>query len=210
MELTNTQRISKLLNSLTDKPKFILPYLVSNLQPIRRTALDQGLPWWSFAAIEEADRVFPGKRIFEYGSGGSTLRYARRGSQITAIEDDMLWHSMLSKRLRDEGIANRVSLNYHPFNFFEPESFLDSAYLRALSTSVYDVIIIDGQDVTFKERLTCFRHAEKFMEAGGIILLDDFWRYESLLASHSAKQVQVFESVGPCRIGVTSTALFYY
>jgi hypothetical protein len=48
------------------------------------------------------------------------------------------------------------------------------------------------------------------MKAGCIILVDDFWRYEELLSSHSAQSVQVFESVGPCRIGVTSTAMFFY
>jgi hypothetical protein len=48
------------------------------------------------------------------------------------------------------------------------------------------------------------------MQPGSIILVDDFWRYEELLGSNRAQNVQVFESVGPCRIGVTSTAMFFY
>lgn len=74
----------------------------------------------------------------------------------------------------------------------------------------WDVVIIDGQDKSFRERITCFRQAEPLMKPGSIILVDDFWRYEELLASNCAQSVRVFESVGPCRIGVTSTAMFFY
>ena len=210
MDLPNSRRTSKLVKSLVANPQFILPYLCSNFSPFRRTPLDQGLPWWSYSAISEADKLFPGKRIFEWGTGGSTLRYARMGCQITAIEDDISWLNTLNSHLLNEGLAHRVNIFHHPFNFAEPADFESSSYLRALSDSAYDVIIIDGQDATFRERLTCFRYAEQFMMAGGIILLDDFWRYESLLTSNSAQEVRVFESVGPCRIGVTSTALFHY
>ena len=72
------------------------------------------------------------------------------------------------------------------------------------------MVIIDGQDKTFRERITCFRQAEPLMQPGSIILVDDFWRYGELLSSSRASQVQVFESLGPCRIGVTSTAMFFY
>ena len=40
--------------------------------------------------------------------------------------------------------------------------------------------------------------------------IDDFWRYEKLLKNNKAKRIKFFESLGPCRIGVTSTAFFYY
>ena len=210
MDLSNSRRTTKLVNSLVTKPQLTLSYLFSNFFSIRRTPLDQGLPWWSYSAIREADKLFPGKRIFEWGTGGSTLRYARMGSHITAIEDDIAWLNTLNTHIFNEGLSHRVNIFHHPFNFFESADFPSSSYLRALSEPVYDVIIIDGQDVTFRERLTCFRHAEQFIHPGGIILLDDFWRYESLLTSNLATEVRVFESVGPCRIGVTSTAFFYY
>ena len=72
------------------------------------------------------------------------------------------------------------------------------------------MVIIDRQDKTFRERITFFHHADPLRKPGSIILVDDFWRYEELLTSHSAQSVQVFESVGLCRIGVTSTAMFFY
>lgn len=184
--------------------------MLRNLSSSRHSPLAQNLPWWSFAAIREADRLFPGKRIFEWGSGGSTLRYAQSGAQITAIEDDDAWMAAVQQALQQAGVADHVTIKYVPFNFDQPAQFASSAYCQALSDDNWDVVIIDGQDKTFRERITCFRPAESLMRPGSIILVDDFWRYEELLSSNRARNVQVFESVGPCRIGLTSTAMFFY
>jgi predicted O-methyltransferase YrrM len=184
--------------------------LLSNLSSSRHSPLAQNLPWWSFAAIAEADHLFPGKRIFEWGSGGSTLRYAQMGAQITAVEDDSAWMAAVQTALEKAGGAQRVTMKYIPFDFDQPTHFASSAYCHALSDGSYDVVIIYGQDKTFRERITCFRHAEPLMQPGSIILVDDFWGYEELLGLNRARKVQVFESVGPCRIGVISTAMFFY
>jgi predicted O-methyltransferase YrrM len=210
MNLTNTQRVLKLAGALITQPKYTPPYLLSNLSRTRHFPLSQGVPWWSFAAIDAADRLFPGRRIFEWGSGGSTVRYARKGCQITAIEDDQIWLDAVQTALAAAGVANQATLHHVPFNFDQPHDFASSSYCQALSGSQWDVVIIDGQDKTFRERITCFHHADPLMKPGSIILVDDFWRYEELLTRHSAQTVQVFELVGPCRIGVTSTAMFFY
>lgn len=97
MDLTNSQRVLKLAGALVRQPQYTPSYLLSNLFPSRHSPLAQNLPWWSFAAIREADRLFPGKQIFEWGSGGSTLRYAQKGAQITAIEDDSDWMGAVQK-----------------------------------------------------------------------------------------------------------------
>jgi hypothetical protein len=210
MNLTNGQRILKLAKALILQPKYTPRYLFSNLSASRHSPLAQNLPWWSFAAIESADRLFPGRRIFEWGSGASTLRYALKGCQITAIEDDLAWLDAVQVAVASAGVADQVRLRHIPFNFDHPTDFASSSYCQALSGSQWDLVIIDGQDKTFRERITCFYHADPLMKPDSIILVDDFWRYEELLTSHSAKSVQVFESVGPCRIGVTSTAMFFY
>ncbi len=210
MDLNNTQRVIKLVGALIRQPQYIPSYLLSNLSASRHSPLAQNLPWWSFAAIQEADRLFPGKRIFEWGSGGSTLRYAQKGSQITAIEDDCTWMAAVQTALQKAGVSDRVTMKYIHFDFDRPADFSSSAYCHAISESSWDVVIIDGQDKSFRERISCFLQAEPLMRPGTIILVDDFWRYEELLHSNRAKNVRVFESVGPCRIGVTSTAMFFY
>ena len=206
MNISNHQRILKLIKNLTTNPDLLVPYFKTSILS-RKYPIEYPYPWWAFRAIERADEVLQNKRIFEYGTGGSTVRYAKVAKAITSVEDDKKWLEMVSNHVKQ---SSNVTLRYEPFNFKAPEGFQNSSYLHAVDSGIWDVVIIDGQDWTFKERLTCFHHAEPKMQPGGIIIVDDFWRYEELLANNQAKQIEVFESVGPCRIGVTSTAFFYY
>jgi hypothetical protein len=52
--------------------------------------------------------------------------------------------------------------------------------------------------------------AEKSIKKGGIIILDDSWRYDQVRSRNSAKKHVVLKSTGPCRYGVTSTDIFFY
>ena len=60
----------KNLNSI----KFYFQYCLSNNSP-----LESELPWIAFDAIKYLDkRILPGDQVFEYGSGGSTLYFAKK------------------------------------------------------------------------------------------------------------------------------------
>jgi predicted O-methyltransferase YrrM len=210
MDISNSARVRKLASNLAAHPDLVLPYLRHSLLT-RQRPIDKDMPWWSFAAIKRADELLPGKRVFEFGTGGSTLRYAKVAKSIVAVEDDAFWGEIVQRKLAAAGITN-VDIRLCPFDFDQPQGFPESAYLRAFDPTVdYDVVVIDGQDKTFRERIACFRHVEPAVaRTGGIIIVDDWWRYTELLDSNLAKRVEVCESVGPCRIGVTSTAFFFY
>ena len=211
MELSNYQRVQKLLFSLIRKPHHLPGYIRYSLLG-RQLPIDYELPWWAFDAIQHADRVLAGRNIFEYGTGGSTIRFAKIAKRICCVEDDAEWGKLVLDRVQAQCLSN-VMLNICPFDFRKPVGFEESDYLNELTVhqdATFDVIIIDGQDWTFQERLTCFRFVEPQIPEGGLIIVDDFWRYETLLKENRAKEVRVFESVGPCRIGVTSTAFFQY
>lgn len=208
MNLTPTQRVTKLAKNLATNPDLVIPYLRTSVFS-RKSPIDLGLPWWSFRAIERGDELFRDKRIFEYGTGGSTLRYAGIADYILCVEDHREWLECVAERLATLHLTN-VELLYKPFDFRHPVDFEHSAYVSAVDSGSWDVIIIDGQDWTFNERLSCFRHVEPRVGPGSVVVVDDFWRYEKLLDENHAKQVEVYESVGPARLGVTSTAFFLY
>lgn len=208
MDLTNAQRVKKLIGNLISNPDLVIPYLRMSVFS-RKLPIDIGMPWWSFRAIERADTLLAGKCVFEYGTGGSTLRFAKIAKKVVSVEDHADWMAVVQDRLFKENITN-VEIFLCPFDFKNPVNFESSEYISAVDSSSWDVVIIDGQDWTFKQRLACFRRVEPKMEAGSIIIVDDFWRYEELLKSNRAKSVEVYESVGPSRIGVTSTAFFFY
>src|SRR6185437_3283918 len=63
----------------------ILPYL---LHPLRSN-WDMGLQWWNPRAIRYLGDSLPEKsRVFEWGSGGSTIWLAERCLAVTAIESE--------------------------------------------------------------------------------------------------------------------------
>jgi len=209
MKISNAARISKLMTNLLSNPDLIFPYISKSLFN-KSLPIDDELPWWSFRAIEYADKIFPRKSIFEFGTGGSTIRYASQCKSITSVEDNEEWLKIVEAKVGSENIGN-INLMYHYFGFDDPKDFADSEYLRAYDCSKqYDVVIIDGQDQKFRERIECFKYVEPTIKEGGVIVVDDWWRYVELLDSNRAKSVKVFESVGPCRYGLTSTAFFHY
>jgi hypothetical protein len=208
VNLSNLERVLKLCGSLARYPDLLLPWVRTSVLS-RRLPLSYPYPWWSFKAIEAADLLIPGKSVFEYGTGGSTIRFARCAARMRSVEDDLGWLRLVETELRRNGIGN-VELLHRPFDFRQPVGFEESAYLKAIGDEPWDVVIIDGQDWTFNERITCFEYAEPRMRQGGVLILDDYWRYTKLGRRSRATRVEIFESVGPCRIGVTNTAFFYY
>ena len=207
MNLTNGQRVKKLAFNLCRNPDLILPWLRQSLF-YKGLPVDLNLPWWSYRAIEAADKIVPGRKIFEYGTGGSTTRYSAVAQSVTSVEDNDKWLELVRDRLSRKGLD--AHLIHHPFDFSGDEDFSESSFLKCIDTVDWDMLIIDGQDNDLRHRMTCFRYAEPSARPGSIIIVDDFWRYEDLLQETRAKKVDVFESVGPCRKGVTSTAFFYY
>jgi Methyltransferase domain len=208
MNLTNPQRILKLATTLMRQPLYLPDYCRYHLYR-GKLPVDLGLPWWSFGAIEAVREWCSGSvEAFEYGSGGSTVFLSRLCQSVTAVEDDAEWLARMRAEI-DRAELRNVTLHLAPFDFLKPVAFEESSYLHALDRT-YDLIVVDGQDWTYDVRPACFRRAEQFIRPGGVIVVDDSWRYGQLRTASRARDVKTFEGVGPCRVGVTSTDLYYY
>src|SRR5688572_9711262 len=65
-----------------------------------RYLLNHAAPWITFDAIDFLKaRARPDMRVFEFGSGGSTLFWASLGAQVTSIEHNPAWYEILKPRL---------------------------------------------------------------------------------------------------------------
>lgn len=201
-------KIARVVSNLVVHPNYIprtfRHNVVNGVSP-----LDLEVPWFSYAANDFlSDWLKPHMKAFEYGSGGSTLFLSKRVQSVQSVEDNPKWYELVSKRVQEKHIAN-VSIEFHQFDFKNPYGFEHSDYLNALNEEK-DVIFIDGSEEWNLVRPICFKHAEKFVRPGGIIVVDDSWRYPELHKENKAKSFKVFKSVGPCRPGVTSTDVFFY
>ncbi len=173
--------------------------------------IDLGVPWFAWGAIDHLDKaIASAANVFEFGSGGSTLFFARRAARVTAVEDHADWAAKVRKRLERDGISN-VDLRPIPFDFVSGSAFEESSYLNSLPTTpTYDLIVVDGQDNQSRYRPVCFARAEKSIKPGGMIVLDDAWRYPDVPRMARANQRLIFRGVGPCRPGVTQTDIYCY
>ena len=209
MHGTVSRKIARVVGDLIRHPQYIPRCLQHNLIN-GKSPLDLEIPWFSYSAVDFLRNFLRTRMtVFEYGSGGSTLFCARRVRSVVSIEDNSAWFARVSERLEREGI-NNVSLELVPFDFKQPDGFEASGYFRAIERGKFDVIIIDGSEEWTHVRPICFEKAESQVEPGGVIVVDDSWRYPELRQKNRARRHRVFQSVGPCRPGVTSTDVFFY
>ena len=213
MYLSNTKRTFKLIGHLLSNPKNIIPYLGYSVP--KSSPLELALPCWSLSAIRKMDQHLKrDHRVFEWGSGGSTLYLAKRCKELTSIEHAPNWFEQVEKILTKERVTNCL-LRHRQINLESEKEFLASPFAKALQ-STHDVIVIDGEDnfgpeSNWSARESCFRLAEQWVcKNGGLIIVDDSWRYPALRRETNAKQMVIHESIGPCRVGVTSTDFHYY
>ena len=111
--------------------------------------------------------------------------------------------------MREKSIGN-VTIKLYPFDFKNPIAFEKSEYLHGLPDQEFDLIVVDGSEEWIPVRPLCFQLAEERIKPGGIIVLDDSWRYPTLRVRNRARRVETFQSAGPGRPGVSSADVFFY
>lgn len=168
------------------------------------------MPWWSFGATRAvAAFLRPHMEVLEFGSGGSSIFLAARASRVICVEDEEKWACLVREEAARRNLLNLEVLDC-PFDFHHPHDFASSDYLAALGSKHYDVIVVDGKEEAEQVRDICFWKAEEHIKPGGLIVLDDSWRYPQVKARNKALRCLEFKGTGYCRVGVTSTSLFWY
>ena len=163
--------------SATCGPLALLIWFPRWLRSQRRTSLDDEVPWITYEAHRALERLLtPEMRVFEYGSGGSTLYLAPRVAELVSVEHDPDWHAKVQAR-----VGNRSELMLVPSTEEEPGDYASAderdqgrsfrAYAEAIDRfpdGYFDLLLIDG-----RARASCFRHGRAKVRAGGWIVLDN-------------------------------------
>jgi predicted O-methyltransferase YrrM len=145
------------------------------------------IPWWTYGAIdavEEHLRALGGAaRVFEFGSGASTVWLGRRSANVYSVEHDDTFGDVMRRVLVDAQVMDAVNLiEVRPSTSAEPkvrsgrtgEDALDFAeYVNALAKTggLFDVICVDG-----RARVTCALAAVEHLAPDGILVWDDSQR----------------------------------
>lgn len=128
-------------------------------------------PWLTREAIGILERrLTKTMKLFEFGSGASTIWYAKRCLFVDAVEHDPVWSRRVSRAIVDSGIRNACVFLESPDN--EYAAYLASARenleSRGPKFGPYDVVVVDG-----RERVRSVRIAAPNVPPGGLLVLDN-------------------------------------
>lgn len=157
-----------------------------------------GVPWWTYRAIDVVDAWLQNRpqpvRIFEYGSGASTLWLADRADEVTSIEHHAgfagdFGPALLSRSNVNFSLVEPVPAANPAIGSAKPgNKGLDfSAYVHAIDGTVglFDLIVVDG-----RAREACLAVAMPRLAADGLIVFDNSHRrrYKVAIASSGLRE----------------------
>lgn len=173
------------------------------------------VPWWTFDSAEQVTaflKARPDARVFEWGSGASTLWLAARAGSVHSVEHHAGWASELAPRLPDNVTLSVVepAASSHPVvGSAKPgHAGLDFAEYVAAIDAVegdFDVIVIDG-----RAREACLARAVDRLRPDGLIVFDnvDRQRYVDAIDTLGARvEVVMTRGLTPALPYPTRTAL---
>ncbi len=157
------------------------------------------LPWVTYSFIDFIKpRLTKNLSVFEYGSGNSTLFYAKHVQKVVSVEHDEAWYHKIAQ----EKAANAEMI----FTALEK----DGEYSRkaVLLGEKFDIIIVDGRD-----RVNCCKNSVEALTTSGVLVLDDSERdfYQparTFLLEKGFKELP-FTGVSPGLFYNKTTSVFY-
>lgn len=157
-------------------------------------------PWWGRSVIDIVKKyLHKSMRVFEWGSGNSTLFWSQYVKEVVSIEHDRGWYEKMLNV-----VPENVKLNYYELEY-------GGEYSKAIfkEKENFDIILVDGRD-----RVECMRNAVGHLTFHGVLILDDSEREfyktgDDFLKSSGFKKLEI-SSVTYGLPGVeTFTAIYY-
>lgn len=167
-----------------------------------KSAIDQDgnpIAWVTYSFIDFIkDRINKEHDIFEFGSGNSTLFYARLAKSVYSVEHDKEWFEK-SSGIRLPNV-NMIHCDLTPGG--------DYSKSAGITGRKFHMIIVDGRD-----RVNCCKQAIHSLTADGVVVLDDSERAEYAEAHDFFKKngfkYLPFSGIAPGVIISKYTSIFY-
>lgn len=173
------------------------------------------VPWWTFDSAEQVTAFLaerPEARVFEWGSGASTLWLSARAFWVHSVEHHAGWASELAPRLPDNvtltvveptetatPVVGSAKPGHDGLEFAEYVAAIDDV------PGDFDMIVIDG-----RAREACLAKAVDRLRPDGLIVFDnvDRQRYVDAIDSLGARvEVVMTRGLTPALPYPTRTAL---
>lgn len=165
------------------------------MQMSGKAPLELEMPWITLIArnylvTDLAKRNRQGTRVFEYGSGGSSMFFLNLASEVVSVEHDRAWFDLVKRRGEEKDVAG------WSINLVEPElvteagiqqdasdpqaytsddkKFAGCTFIKYASfidrypLDYFDVVLVDG-----RSRPSCLVHGSPRVKKGGLLVLDN-------------------------------------
>ncbi|UDY22678.1 class I SAM-dependent methyltransferase [Nocardioides sp. Kera G14] len=156
------------------------------------------VPWWTYDAIQSVDGWLAARkrpiRVFEYGSGASTIWLSRRADQIHSVEHHRGFGEMMTAEVSSLGnvtlrIVEPVASD-KPVVGSEKEGHAGQDFADYVASidevpGEFDLIVIDG-----RAREACLAHSAVRLADGGLIVFDNSrrTRYRRAIAASGLRE----------------------
>lgn len=150
------------------------------------------LPWLTYPAIDFLGSLsLEGKRVLEFGSGYSTLWWAKHAESVLSFEADRRWMDSMAHRMPPN--ATVLPLPTDPTDRFHRTVAVDKLLADTLGDQRFDVIVIDGVD-----RVGTARASLPYLAAGGIVVVDNSDSH--MLGDGTMPLLEVYREAGMKRV----------
>ncbi len=150
-------------------------------------AKNPNFPWLTKDAIRILSYLIKDQDIaIEFGSGRSTIWFAKKIKFLTSIEHDRVWYKKIMKDLQQNNLMEKVSYNF----ISDKEQYLN--ILNKFENNSVDFALIDG---IFRDEISV-RIVSK-IKHGGFLIVDNINRYmpmASTISPDSRKLSDGFEN----------------
>jgi hypothetical protein len=132
-------------------------------------------PWLTEKAIRLLDNLLRLSDVgLEWGSGRSTLWFARRVGHLTSVEHDPAWYKSINTRIKEAGVANVTYLlreAKEEDEQYQKEVSKNNPYVNVVNRfpkNSLDFVLVDG---IFRRE--CAYQVQKKIRPGGILVVDN-------------------------------------
>lgn len=147
-------------------------------------------PWITFNAIDYLENyVNQNSEVFEFGGGGSTLFFLKKGATVFTVEHDQKWFEILGKVIAEKNytkwtgyfiepekgkvVENPEKAN--PLHFYTDDEHYLNFHFKNYATKIqefpdngFDVVLVDG-----RSRSACIYQSVSKIKKGGLLVLDN-------------------------------------
>ncbi|MFI3290756.1 MAG: hypothetical protein R3Y46_02630 [Opitutales bacterium] len=135
-------------------------------------AQGEPIPWYTYPAIEYLSALdFKDCSVFEFGSGSSSIWWAKRAKEVYSVESSKEYYDRLIENKQDNNTVFLIDNND------------DYSECIVKQNKIFDIIVIDG-----KRRLECIEKALPFLSPKGMLIFDNSDR--ALVFNHYKRALQ--------------------